>query len=231
MALQALIMPLVAVLKGSGFGQATKALKGLDGEFKQVAKSAAFAAVNFAAAGSIQKLTQFFDEAIIVTQKYERNILALNQTFQDQSATMRDFTRDAAKMGVSQSQAAQASVFLGSVLKQYGLESSVTAGETQKLIGLSQDLATTYGYDLQEALLAMTALFRGEYDPIEKFGVAMKQNEINALLAERGQSKLTGTMQFQAQVQARLDLLYMRSADSLGALRGLLGRFILHNSY
>ena len=223
MALQALIMPLVAVLKGAGFGQATKALRGLDGEFKQVAKSAAFAAINFAAAGSIQKLTQYFDEAVSVTQKYERNILALNQTFQAQSGTMREFTRDAAKMGVSQSQAAQASVFLGSVLKQYGLESSVTAGETQKLIGLSQDLATTYGYDLQEALLAMTALFRGEYDPIEKFGVAMKQNEINALLAERGQAKLTGTMQFQAQVQARLDLLYMRSADSMGAFERATG--------
>jgi hypothetical protein len=41
------------------------------------------------------------------------------------------------------------------------------------------DLAATYGYDVQEALLGMTALFRGEYDPIEKFGVAMKQNEIN----------------------------------------------------
>jgi hypothetical protein len=33
----------------------------------------------------------------------------------------------------------------------------------------------TFGYDVQEALLAITALFRGEYDPIEKFGVAMKQ--------------------------------------------------------
>jgi hypothetical protein len=217
MALQALIMPLVAVLKGSGFGQATKALKGLDGEFKQVAKSAAFAAINFAAAGSIQKLTAYMDEAVTVTQRYERNILALNQTFAEQSGQMRAFTQDAVSMGISQSQAAQASVFLGSVLKQYGLETSVTAAETKKLIGLSQDLATTYGYDLQEALLAMTALFRGEYDPIEKFGVAMKQNEINALLAERGQSKLTGTMEFQAQVQARLDLLYMRSNQSLGA--------------
>ena len=217
MALQALIMPLVAVLKGSGFGQATKALKGLDGEFKQVAKSAAFAAINFAAAGSIQKLTAYMDEAVTVTQRYERNILALNQTFAEQSGQMRAFTQDAVSMGISQSQAAQASVFLGSVLKQYGLETSVTATETKKLISLSQDLATTYGYDLQEALLAMTALFRGEYDPIEKFGVAMKQNEINALLAERGQSKLTGTMEFQAQVQARLDLLYMRSNQSLGA--------------
>ena len=223
MALQALIMPLVAVLKGSGFAQASKALRGLDGEFKNVAKAAAFAAVNFSAAGALQNVTQYIDEAIDVTQKYERNILALNQTFQAQAENMRAFTKDAEKMGISQSQAAQASVFLGSVLKQYGLESQVTAGETQKLIGLSQDLATTYGYDLQEALLAMTALFRGEYDPIEKFGVAMKQNEINALLAERGQSKLTGTMQFQAQVQARLDLLYQRSADSMGAFERATG--------
>ena len=217
MAFNQIIMALVSVFRASGIEQASKALRGLDGDFKNVAISAGKAALNFAAAGSIQKLTQYIDDAVTITQKYERNILALNQTFEDQAGRMRQFTQDAVDMGISQSQAAQASVFLGSVLKQYGLETSVSATETQKLIGLSQDLATTYGYDLQEALLAMTALFRGEYDPIEKFGVAMKQNEINALLAQRGQDKLTGTMLFQAQVQARLDLLYQRSADSMGA--------------
>lgn len=217
MALQSIVLPLVSVFRSVGFNEALKALKGLDGGFAAVAKSAGTAAASFAAASVLQSVTQYIDEAVVATQKYERNMLALNQVFGTQIGTMRQFTKDAAAMGISQGQAAQAGVFLGSVLKQYGLSAEQTTAETQKLINLSQDLATTYGYDLQEALLAMTALFRGEYDPIEKFGVAMKQNEINALLAARGQDKLTGTMLFQAQVQARLDLLYQRSADSVGA--------------
>lgn len=217
MALQSLVLPLVSVFRSAGFNEAFKAIKNLDGGFKEVAKSAGMAAASFAAAGVLQSVTRYIDEAVVATQKFERNMLALNQVFEANFSGMTRFTKDAQDMGISQGQAAQAAVFLGSVLKQYGLDASATSSETQKLIGLSQDLATTYGYDLQEALLAMTALFRGEYDPIEKFGVAMKQSEINAVLASRGQAKLTGELLMQAQVQARLDLLYQRSADAMGA--------------
>jgi hypothetical protein len=79
------------------------------------------------------------------------------------------------------------------------------------------DLATLYGYDVQEALLGMTALFRGEYDPIEKFGVAMKQSEINAELAARGQDNLAGAARRNAEQTIRLELLYQRAADALGS--------------
>ena len=219
MALQALVLPLVSIFRSAGFNEAFKALKGLDGGFKEVAKSAGAAAASFAAASVIQSVTQYIDEAVVASQKFERNMLALSQVFEINTGKMREFTKDAQGMGISQGQAAQASVFLGSVLKQYGVETNQVAIETQKLVTLSQDLATTYGYDLQEALVATTALFRGEYDPIEKFGVAMKQSEINALLAARGQDKLTGSLLMQANVQARLDLLYERSADAFGAFQ------------
>jgi hypothetical protein len=63
----------------------------------------------------------------------------------------------------------------------------------------------------------MTALFRGEYDPIEKFGVAMKQSEINAELAARGQNNLEGAARRNAEQTVRLELLYERAADAMGA--------------
>jgi hypothetical protein len=223
MAMGPIIMPILSVFKSGGVKAASTAVQGLGSKFGGLAVTAAKAAGAVAGFQAIASAKDFVNTSIDATQKFERNLLALQQTFETATPALTSFIKEVEDYGLSQQQAAQASVFLGSVLKQYGLESSVTAGETQKLIGLSQDLATTYGYDLQEALLAMTALFRGEYDPIEKFGVAMKQNEINALLAERGQAKLTGTMQFQAQVQARLDLLYMRSADSMGAFERATG--------
>jgi hypothetical protein len=91
------------------------------------------------------------------------------------------------------------------------------AKETENLVTLGTDLAALYGYDVQEALLGMTALFRGEYDPIEKFGVAMKQSEINAELAARGQDKLQGAARRNAEQTIRLELLYERAADAMGA--------------
>jgi hypothetical protein len=89
--------------------------------------------------------------------------------------------------------------------------------KSQQLVSLGTDLAATYGYDVQEALLGMTALFRGEYDPIEKFGVAMKQAEVNAILAERGLDKLTGAAFRNAEQTARYEILIERSTDALGA--------------
>jgi hypothetical protein len=62
----------------------------------------------------------------------------------------------------------------------------------------------------------MTALFRGEYDPIEKFGVAMKQAEVNAVLAERGFDKLTGAQLRNAEQTVRYELLIERAADAIG---------------
>jgi hypothetical protein len=101
------------------------------------------------------------------------------------------------------------------------------SSETQKLVSLGVDLATTYGYDVQEALLGMTALFRGEYDPIEKFGVAMKQSEINAELAARGQNKLEGAARRNAEQTIRLELLYQRAADASGAFTAQSGNLFV----
>jgi len=136
---------------------------------------------------------------------------------------MEQFSINAEEMGLSQSKAAQASTFIGSVLKQSGFAMHDVAIETQKLVSLGTDLSAVYGYDVQEALLGVTALFRGEYDPIEKFGVAMKQSEINAELAARGLNNLTGAERRLAEQQIRLEFLYQRSGDALGAFKDQAG--------
>jgi len=151
------------------------------------------------------------------TAQFERNLLGLNQVFENITPQIRNFTKQVENYGLSQSQAAQASVFLGSVLKQYGFTTQQSADQTERLVTLAQDLATTYGYDLQTALLAITALFRGEYDPIEKFGVAMKQSEVNARLAAEGMGDLEGEALALAQAQARLTMLFERADDAVGA--------------
>lgn len=159
----------------------------------------------------------FFKGAITEARNYERELKALETIFGSSAPVMQEFAKNAADIGLSTSAAAKASTFLGSVLKQSGMPMGDVIDNTQTLVGLASDLATVYGYDVQEALTGMTALFRGEYDPIEKFGVAMKQAEVNALVAARGQSKLTGQAKLYAQQVARLDLLMQRSADSQGA--------------
>ena len=217
MALANLVLPIISLFKAAGINQARNALGGLNKEMGSLGGTIGRAAGAFAGFQALTSAQQFTIQAVDATQRFERNLLALNQVFEDMSPRIENFSKQVEDYGLSQQQAAQASVFLGSVLKQYGFSVSESAGQTERLVTLAQDLATTYGYDVQDALLAITALFRGEYDPIEKFGVAMKQNEINAYLAAQGLGDLEGAELANAQATARLTLLFDRAGDSVGA--------------
>jgi hypothetical protein len=52
---------------------------------------------------------------------------------------------------------AKASTFIGSVLKQSGFSMDEVTEQTQRLVRAAADLSLTFGYDVQEALLAITA--------------------------------------------------------------------------
>jgi hypothetical protein len=209
-----IFVPIVTGFDGAGLNKATSALTGFGKTLGSAAKG--FIGITSAAQG-IQLVVQTLTSGVTQARDLQRNFAALNGVFGDYAGKMKMFAKDSAEFGLSSTESAKASVFLGSVLKQSGFSMAETSDQTQRLVKLASDLATTYGYDVSEALTGMTALFRGEYDPIEKFGVAMKQAEVNALLLERGQKGLTGASLRNAQAIARLDLLYQRAGDSMGA--------------
>ena len=217
MALQSLLVPIITQFKSAGINQAKAAVGGLGRTFDSLAKNIGAAAGSFAAFQGLSASRQFILDSIDATQRLERNLIALGQVYGNLSPQLERFGKEVQSYGISQNQAAQASIFIGSVLKQYGFNVGEAADATQRIVKLSQDLATTYGYDVQEALLAVTALFRGEFDPIEKFGVAMKQNEINAELAARGLEDLEGAARENAEAIITLDFLFERASDSVGA--------------
>jgi hypothetical protein len=222
-----MFLNVVSTFKGDGIAAATRQLGafgkqagGLGGTLGKV--GAALASFGLAA-----KAVQFTKASIDSARDLERNLFSVNTIFGDLAPKMIQFSKDAENIGLSQKDAAKASVFLGSVLKQSGFAMDDVVVQSQKLVSLGVDLAATYGYDVQEALLGMTALFRGEYDPIEKFGVAMKQSEINAVLAERGLDKLTGAAFRNAEQTVRMELLYERAADATGAFRAQSGNLFV----
>jgi hypothetical protein len=212
-----MFLNIVSTFKGNGISSANKQL----GEFGRATSGLGSTLGKVGAAiasfGIAAKAIKFTKESIDSARDLERNIFSVKTVFDEFSPAIEKFTLNAENLGLAQKDAAKASVFLGSVLKQSGFSMEFVTSETQKLVSLGVDLAATYGYDVQEALLGMTALFRGEYDPIEKFGVAMKQSEINAELAARGQDKLEGAARRNAEQTIRLELLYQRAADATGA--------------
>ena len=212
-----IILPILSTFNAAGVRAAQNSLAGMGASFGGVSKAAAKAGVAMVAFQAAVGGVRFAVNSVTEASNLERNINALGLIFGSTAPRMEEFSRAAQSMGLSTSEAAKASTFLGSVLKGAGFSADEAANQTERLVGLASDLATVYGYDVQEALTGMTALFRGEYDPIEKFGVAMKQAEVNAVLASKGLGKLTGQELLNAQQQVRLELLYQRTASAQGA--------------
>ena len=200
-----------------GLTKSVSQLNALGASLGKVGKTAGLAAIAYGTFAAGVKIGDFAVQAVAGARDLERNLAGLETVFDNLTPRMETFSKNATSMGLSRSEAAKASTFIGSVLKQSGFDIGQTADLTERLVGLATDLSITYGYDVQEALLGMTALFRGEYDPIEKFGVAMKQSEINAELAARGQDNLTGAARRFAEQQIRVELLFQRSQDAQGA--------------
>jgi len=212
-----LSVPILTSLNSQGLKDAQTQLQKLGTRLNSLSTTALKAGAAFAVFQGGRALVDFGANAIEQARDLERNLQGLQTVFGESTPQMERFTDAAYRLGLSQSEAAQASTFLGSVLKQSGFSMSETTGITQELVELGTDLAITYGYDVQEALLAMTALFRGEYDPIEKFGVAMKQNEIEGEKLKLGLEGLTGEAERLVDQQIRLQLLFERGSDAQGA--------------
>ena len=210
-------VPILSTWNGAGVKAAETALGGLGRAVGSLGKTIKGTIVSMIAFNAVQATMSFVSGTVTQARDLERNVKALGYIFQSVTPEMEAFVKTANSMGMSQSQAAQASTFLGSVLSAAGFDLKTTATETQKLTALAADLATVYGYDVSEALSGMTALFRGEYDPIEKFGVAMKQAQVNAILHARGLGNLTGAELLHAQQQIRLEMLYRATTRSQGA--------------
>jgi len=200
-----------------GIANAQRQLSTLANGISKVGKTAGLAAIGFATFTAGLKGADFAMQAIAGARDLERNMLGLASVFEEVEPQMRNFSRNAEEVGLSLNDASKASIFIGSVLKQSGFSIQETADLTERLVRLGTDLSLTYGYDVQEALMGMTALFRGEYDPIEKFGVALKQSEVNSELAARNLDNLTGAARRFAEQQIRVELLFQRAQTAQGA--------------
>lgn len=222
-----MFLNIVSTFKNDGIASATRQLGAFGAQAGGLGSTLGKVGAALASFGIAAKAVQFTSESIDSARDLERNMFSLKTVFDEFTPTMSKFVKGAYEIGLSQKDAAKASVFLGSVLKQSGFSMEDVTTQTQKLVSLGVDLAATYGYDVQEALLGMTALFRGEYDPIEKFGVAMKQSEINSELAARGLNNLEGAARRNAEQVIRMELLYQRAADATGAFTGQSGNLFV----
>ena len=193
---------------GKGFSQAAGGVDKLEGKVKGAAS-----AMSVASAGVIA----FGKQALDAASALQQSTGAVESVFKSQADAIKGLAADAAQsVGLSANQYQEFASVMGSQLKNLGVEQSNLVPTTDKLITMGADLASMYGGTTADAVEALSAVFRGETDPIEKYGISIKQSDVNARLAADGLDGLEGEARKQAETQARLAILTEQSADAQG---------------
>ena len=122
----------------------------------------------------------------------------------------------AQNVGLASTKYNELAATVGSQLKTMGQPMEGLAGQTDELVTLGADLAATYGGTTADAVAAVSSLLRGERDPIERYGVAIKEADVQAQKAAMGLSGLTGEADKQATAQATLALLSKQTSAAQG---------------
>lgn len=124
--------------------------------------------------------------------------------------------KSATSVGLSSAAYEQMAAVIGSQLKNMGVPMDKVAGKTNKLITRGADLAAMLGGTTKQAVEALSSMLRGELDPIEQYGVSIKQAAIKSKMAEMGLDGLTGAAKKNAKLQATMALLTEQTASATG---------------
>jgi hypothetical protein len=156
-------------------------------------------------------------QSITLASDLEQSMGAVTAQFKDQAEVIFGASKTSATaVGLSRATYQQYATVVGAQLKNLGLRQKDVSTRTIDLIALGADLAAQFGGPTSQAVEALSSLLRGERDPIERYGVSLKQSDINARLAANGMSELTGEALKQATIQATLELLWKQTADAQG---------------
>lgn len=127
-------------------------------------------------------------------------------------------SNDAAQAyGLSANEYRESANLIGALFKNQGVSLDQLGGKTDKMIGTASDLAATFGGTTSDAVGALSAAFKGEFDSLEKYGISLKASTISAELAARGQENLTGKALDAAKQQATTRLIMQQAGDAAGA--------------
>lgn len=148
----------------------------------------------------------------------EQQAGAVDAIFGKNAAKMHGYAKQAATtVGLAQSEYSELASVLGAQLSNAGFEGDKLTGTVNGLVEKGADLAAQFGGSTADAVSALSSILKGETDPIERYGISLKQSDINARLAAQGQDELTGQALKNATAQAALALVTEQSKTAQGA--------------
>jgi hypothetical protein len=168
-----------------------------------------------AAAGA--KVSEFVTGSVDAFARLQDSTQAASVVFGNSFGTVEKFAAGAASsIGISKSAALDASITFGTFGKAAGLAGEPLAGFSNDMVKLAGDMASFRGTSPEEAIQAIGAAFRGETDPIEKYGVLINQATVKQEAERLGLIKHGEELTNHARIMATQSLIYKQTADAQG---------------
>lgn len=144
--------------------------------------------------GAIASAAVFGKTLVDAASRQEQALGAMDAVFKANGAAMRENAKAATELGLSTSDYAEAATQLGAQLQNLGMAQDELAPTSDKLVRLASDMAAQFGGTTMEAVQSLTSAFRGEMDPIERYGVSLNETKLKAQMAATGQDKMRASL-------------------------------------
>lgn len=156
-------------------------------------------------------------QAVGAASNLQQSMGAVDDVFKSSAKQVHAYAQKAADaVGLSRNQYNEMATLIGTQLKNGGTAANQLADQANKVIKIGADLSAQFGGSTKDAVDALSAALKGERDPIEKYGISLTQNAIDAEAAALGYKKVNGQLTTQATQAATLSLIHKQSADSTG---------------
>ena len=142
---------------------------------------------------------------------------AVNVVFEDAADIMDAYGETVATTaGLSRAEFNQLGAVTGAFLKNVGFDTAQAADETIRLTERASDMASIFNTDVSQALEAIQSGLKGEFNPLEQFGVKLNAAAINARALEMGLADANGEISESAKAQAALALVMEQTDQFAG---------------
>ena len=159
----------------------------------------------------------FVFDSIDAFSQLEQSAGAIDAVFGKSARVIEDFAETAAeKAGLSKRAVFEMASVLGASLQGMGFDVDAAARKAIQLEQIGADLAATFGGPTVDAVQAIGSALRGERDPIERFGISIKEADVQARILQLGLANTTAEEKKMASATATLDLIIQGASLTTG---------------
>jgi hypothetical protein len=169
------------------------------------------------AAGAMTAVSAGATKAVGAASDLQQSMGAVESVFGSASQTIEDFADTAAQsVGLSEREFNELASVSGAMLQNLGYSADEAAQKTIDLSKRAADLAAVFGGPASQAMDAMNAALRGEYDSLEQYGIKLSESAVQQAALTATNKTAASQLTANEKAQAALNLIMEQSANAAG---------------